>query len=245
VAAPVAPALDAERAAQGRALLTDAEGRRTLTEFESTQLLELYGLPVSRQRLARSSADAAAAARDLRFPVAVKVISADLPHKSDVGGVVLGLADAAAVAAAGQQVLTAVAANAPSAVVEGLLVQEMAPRGIELICGLHRDPLFGAMVTVGLGGVLTEIHADVALRRAPVSEADALAAIRSLSGGRLTTSSRGLPTDQLEPLAGVLTALSALAAELPEVAEVDLNPVIVSTAGPRIADALVVRATAQ
>jgi acyl-CoA synthetase (NDP forming) len=240
VTGPVPLPVDSGRVARARELLAAAGGRRTLTEFESTELLALYGLPVSRQYVACSPAEAAAAAGDLRFPVAVKVVSADLPHKSDVGGVVLGVPDAASVEAAGQQILAAVAERAPSAAIDGLLVQEMAPRGIELICGLHRDPLFGAMVTVGLGGVLAEIHADVALRRTPVNAPDALSAIRSLSGGRLTTSSRGLPADQLTPLAGVLTALSALAGELPEVAEIDLNPVIVSPAGPRVADALVV-----
>jgi acyl-CoA synthetase (NDP forming) len=240
VTAPSPAPVDAGRAARGRELLASAAGRRTLTEFDSALLLELYGLPVSRQRLAASADQAAEVAAELRFPVAVKVVSMELPHKSDVGGVVLGVQDATGVADAGRQILEAVAANAPTAAVEGLLVQEMAPHGIELLCGLHRDPLFGAMVTVGIGGVLTEIHADVALRRCPVSEADALGAIRSLSGGRLTTSSRGLGVDQLAPLGAVLTGLSALAAELPEVAEIDLNPVIVSAAGPRIADALVV-----
>jgi acyl-CoA synthetase (NDP forming) len=240
VAAGPAAAVDETRVARAREMLR-GPGGRALTEFASKQLLALYGLPVTEERLARTPAEAAAAAAELgRFPVAVKVVSEDLPHKSDVGGVVLGASDARAVESAGEQILRGVARAAPDAAVEGLLVQEMVPSGIELICGVTRDPLFGPMVTVGLGGVLTEIHADVALRRAPFSEEAALAAVRELSGGRLTTSRRGLAADQLPAVAAVLTALSALVTELPEVAEVDLNPVIVTTTGPRIADALVV-----
>lgn len=228
---------DPDRVAAARTAL--GEGR-TLTEAASKKLLGLYGLPVVRESAVTTVEAAVQAAETMAaYPVAVKVLSPDLPHKSDVGGVHLGVADGAGVRHAGEGILAAVAEHRPDARIEGLLVQQMAPSGVELVCGVHRDPIFGPVVTVGLGGLLVEIVADVALRKAPLTVDHARAALAEVAGGRLVSHSRGLTAEQVDAVATIMVTLGDLALELPEVAEIDINPLIVSPSTTLVADALV------
>ncbi|MEW1973852.1 acetate--CoA ligase family protein [Microbacterium profundi] len=236
--------VDKARRVRALAILSEADVSTALTEEQSKSLLSLYEIPVVQERGVASVDDAVAMAEQMAsYPVVVKVLSAELPHKSDVGGVKVGLADADAVRRAGEEILTAVAQHRPDAVIDGLLVQQMAPPGVELVFGAHRDPVFGPTVTVGLGGVLVEVIAEVALRKAPLTIEQARAAITGLSGGRLVSHARGVDRNQVDELAGVLVRVGDLMVEVDQISEIDINPVIVSAAGPLVADALIVRGT--
>jgi acetyltransferase len=140
---------------------------RVLTEHRVKTLLAPFGLPMSEERLATSAADAEAAAPAIGFPVALKVQSPDLPHKTEVGGVRLGLADPAAVVDAYGAIIAAARRHCPDAQIEGVLVQKMAPPGHELVVGMVNDPTFGPVMMVGWGGTMVELVGDVAHRLAP------------------------------------------------------------------------------
>ena len=194
-------------------------------------------------------ADSAAVMRDpddapvgLRFPVALKILSPDLAHKTEVGGVALNIPDAAALRAAARAMEARVRVAAPEAALTGFLVQPMARGLAEAILGFRRDPETGPMVLVGAGGVMAELHRDTALRCAPVTEAEAHAMIAEVKGLMPLAGWRGLPRGDLDALARAIVAVSRLAA-YPAVAEAEINPVIVHAEGQGItvADAWVVR----
>jgi succinyl-CoA synthetase beta subunit len=177
----------------------------------------------------------------------VKIQSAAIAHKTEAGGVRLGIADAAGLQAAFDAVIANAAHHAPGAPIEGVLLEAMAPKGIEMIVGILRDPDFGPVVTVGAGGVTTELFRDIAYRLAPLDEAGATAMIRSLRSAPLLEGFRGMPPADLPALARLVSLLSRLAvAARAQIAELELNPVIVHPAGQgcTIADALLVRAPA-
>lgn len=237
-AARLVPQSAAERAG---ALLAAAEGRM-LTEKSAKAVLAEYGIPVVRDRLVRTPDEAAAAATELGFPVVVKIDSPDIAHKTEAGVVMVGLADADAVQAAGERVLANAAANAPDAQVHGLLVQPMIPAGVELMIGAKRDPLFGQVMVVALGGILVEILGDRVLSTVPVSTAEALSLLDGLKGGRLLDGYRGAPAVDRDALAEIVARVSELLADHGDALEgVDINPLLAS--GDRIVavDALLVR----
>jgi acetyltransferase len=231
---------DETRAAAARALLAEHAGHRTLLESTSKSLLALYGVPVTSERLVHSPDEAVEAAKAIGGPVAIKVMSYDLPHKTEYGAIRLGLRDGPSVKAAYQEMLAEVATKAPDAVSEGVLVQEMVPGRLELTCGLIRDPVFGPMVSLGLGGILVEILAEQVLLRPPFTLADAHRTIGELMGGRLAQGNRGLSVDERIKAAHIMVALANLALELPEVSEVDVNPIRVADDVVCAADALIV-----
>ena len=202
------------------------------TEAGAKAALAAAGLPVLREGVARDPAGAASLAAELGFPVALKIVSPDLPHKSDVGGIALGLADAAAVQAEAAAMLVRVAKAAPAARIEGLLVAPMAGAGTELILGTTTDPVFGPVVMVGLGGIFAEILKDVAVRPAPVGEAEAMEMLRGLKAFPLLDGARGRPKADLAAAARAIADLSHFAAvHAGAIAEVDINPLLVRRAG--------------
>jgi len=217
-------------------------GRRTLSEHESAQCLAAYGIPTVRSlRLAAAQVEAAAGLA-LRFPVAVKVDSPDIAHKTECGAVRLGVADPVALRAATAEVLQAAAAHAPQARIDGVLVQEMAG-GLEVIAGALVDPWFGPVVVFGAGGILAEVAADKAMRFAPFDEATAREMIAETRVARLLDGYRGSPARDLDALAQTLVRLSWLIADHADVVrEIDVNPLFVGAAGQGVvaADALVV-----
>ncbi|MBU1374849.1 MAG: acetate--CoA ligase family protein [Alphaproteobacteria bacterium] len=231
---------DPARTAAARAILAAPHGSDTLMEVDSKALLALYGAPVTREVMCRSADEAVAAATTIGGKVALKVMSYALPHKSDVGGVRLGLSGDDDVRAGYAGLLADVARHAPDAKIEGVLVQEMAPARLEILCGMTRDPVFGPIVAVGLGGVMVEILGQAALLPAPFEAADVKAALEGLLGGRLLSSSRGLQPSELDAIARLAVALGQAALELPEIAEIDVNPVRVANGVALAADALIV-----
>lgn len=199
------------------------ERRTLLTEPEAAAVLSTYGIPQLREAVAATATEAVGAARRLGFPVVLKLCSPDLLHKSDAGGVRVGLSDEGQVRAAFAELQAAAAAAA--ARWAGVLVQEQVAGDVEVIVGARSDPMFGPVVLAGLGGVLAELLEDTALRLAPVSTEAAHRMLRELRGFRLLKGFRGRPGVDCDSLAGLIAAVSRLAVELP-IAELDLNPVI-------------------
>jgi acetate---CoA ligase (ADP-forming) len=215
-----------------------------LCEWQARPLLASYGIAGGEAgMLATSAAEADTAARQLARPVALKVQSADIPHKTEAGGVALHVG-ADAVRERYERVLASAKAYAPQARVDGVLVQPMAPPGREVILGVNRDPTWGPLLMVGLGGVLVEALGDVALSPVPLDRAAARALIGRLKGAQLLGPYRGAPPADTEALIELMVRLSQFAADhADDVSEIDLNPVIVHAEGEGISlvDALIVK----
>jgi acetyltransferase len=230
VLAPAAFDVDRARAAAIVAR-AEGEGRAKLSELEAIELLEAYGIPVAPARLARDADEAAAHAAAIGFPVAMKVVSPQVTHKSDAGGVRIGVASEAEARAAFDGIARVVRERVPGAAIDGVLVQRMARGSRELIAGIVREPLFGPLVMLGLGGIFVEALRDVAFRVAPITPLDARDMMESLRGARLLDALRGLPAVDRDALASVLGRLSQLAMDFPQVEELDVNPLLVVGSG--------------
>jgi acyl-CoA synthetase (NDP forming) len=215
-------------------------GRTLLSEVESKQLLEEAGIPVVTTRLATSREEAVRIAQEIGLPAVLKVISPDVTHKSDVGGVKVGLETADQVSSAYDSIMSSTRAAAPTASIEGVSVQSMAEPGVEVIVGATRDPQFGHVVMFGLGGVLVEMLRDVSMRLVPVEQRDARAMIREIKGLPLLQGYRQYPPCDLDSLEEVILGLSRFLEEHPEVRELDLNPVLCYPKGLVAVDARVV-----
>lgn len=216
------------------------EGRTILTEVEAKAFLSPSGIPIVETRLARTQQEAVQCAKSLGWPVVLKVVSPDIVHKSDIGGVKVGLASASAVARAYKELLQAVRSHAPQARLHGVSVQRMAPPGIEVILGAGKDPQFGHYIMFGLGGIFVEVLRDVAFRLVPLTPRDARQMIREIRGFPLLEGRRGQPPADLDSLEQALLGLSAFLEQHPEVKEVDLNPVFAYPHGCLAVDARVV-----
>ncbi|PYM15727.1 MAG: CoA-binding protein [Candidatus Rokuibacteriota bacterium] len=217
--------------------------RRVLCEYEATPVLAAYDIARPAEELAHDPDGAVAAAARIGFPVALKVQSAQIPHKSDAGALALGLTSADAVRAAYARVAERARGAAPEAEIRGVLVQAMAPAGREMILGVTRDPHWGLMLMVGLGGIHVEVLRDVALSPVPMTEADARRLLRRLDAVAILDGVRGQRPADVAALVAVMARLSRLAAEHGErIAEIDLNPVIVHEVGRGVSvvDALIV-----
>ena len=219
-------------------LLGDARG--TLTERQAKRVLAVYGVPVAPDRLACSVDEAVAAAAGFGYPVALKIESPAIAHKTEAGGVRLKLADEASLRSAYAEVI----ANAKKLTsdIAGVLVQPMAQPGVEVIFGARVDPVAGAVVLVGLGGVMVELLRDTVLAIAPVSIEEAHAMLARLKGYRLLTGFRGSAPVDLDALADAMVRISELAADLPDrLSEIDVNPIIARADGVIAVDALISR----
>jgi acyl-CoA synthetase (NDP forming) len=216
-----------------------------LDEVQSLALLRHAGIPVVAHRLVESAAAAEAAAAALGFPAVLKIVSPDITHKTDIGGVALGLDSATAVGRAFAAVTMRVAARQPGARIKGCLVAPMAPSGVETILGVQWDPVFGPVVMLGLGGIFVEVLKDVTFRLAPFDEAEARRMIGELRGAAVLAGWRGRPPADIAALAQALAALSRFAAaQGPTLRSLDINPLLVLPAGQGVLalDAVVVPA---
>jgi acyl-CoA synthetase (NDP forming) len=233
-----ADSIDTERAARARTILSAVPGSPFLLESTAKDLLSLYGIPVPRETVCFNEEAAVRAARSIGGTLVVKALSYDLPHKSDAGGVVLGIRTEDQVRAAYREVA---ALESDTVTIDGVLVQEMMSARLELAVGLQRDAVYGPVVAVGLGGALIEILANPQLLHAPFSYQQARDAVAGIADGRILHATRGLNDAQLDLLASTLTGIGQLALELPEVESVDINPILVGKTGLCAVDALVVR----
>ena len=215
----------------------------TGTEDEAKRLLAAAGVPVLPERLVRSAQEAAAAADELGYPVALKVVSPNVLHKTDVGGVELGVADAAGARAAFEAIHERVRAATSGTRIDGVLVTPMAPPGVDVIVGSHRDPVFGPVLMFGLGGIFVEVLDDVALALAPIDEPAAHRMIASIKGHPLLLGARGSEPGDTDALARTIAAVSRFAAvNRHSVESVEINPLRVFPSGVAALDAVIVAA---
>ena len=221
-----------------------AAAGRVLTEVEAKALLARYGVPRPQEMLVTTVGEAVKAAARIGGPVALKIQSADITHKTEAGGIVLGVLGETAVREAYERVLASTKRAYPEASVQGILVQAMAPPGREIILGITRDSTFGPMLMVGLGGIHVEVLRDIAFTPVPIGEQEALALLNQLKGAALLGSIRGTPPADCAALAKLIAKLSGFAADHADlIEEVDLNPVIVHPQGQglTVVDALIVK----
>jgi acetyltransferase len=230
-AADPAPPPDEARAARGRRALWTAHPGGWLAPEAVDDLLEAYGIRAARARVVRSPEEAAELQAAWGVPVAVKLVSDTLTHKSDVGGVVLGVDGPGAAASAYRAIARNVAAAGHDGAMAGALVQEQAGEGVDMLVGAVCDPVFGPLVVAGLGGVQAELWRDRSLALAPVGRAESLAMLARLRSARLLAGWRGAPPADVSALGDVITRVGRLAADQPALAELDLNPVRVMPEG--------------
>lgn len=211
-----------------------------LLEPQAIQILNQYNIRYPDHGLAHDAEEAVQIAERLGYPVVLKIVSPDAPHKSDVGGVVVGLEDAAAVRQGFNQVLERVQAHLPGARIEGVLVCRQAPAGLEVIVGALDDVTFGPTVMFGLGGIFAEVLKDVSFRIAPLERRDAKEMLRETRGYPLLTGARSQAPLDVEALIDLLLRVSQLVTDRGDIKELDLNPVRVFERGLLVLDARLV-----
>jgi len=214
--------------------------RKSLLETEAKIVCKEYGIPVTRFELAESEEQAAKFADTIGYPVVEKIVSPDIIHKSDVGGVMVNLQNAKEARDAYKQILNNVKKHDAKARIVGILVQEMAPASTEVIVGSIKDPQFGPAVMFGLGGVFVEVLKDVTFRIAPITEEDAYEMIEGVKAYPLLKGYRGSPPADMKAIVGILLATSRLVTEHDEIKELDLNPIMVYEKGAKTVDARII-----
>jgi acyl-CoA synthetase (NDP forming) len=217
-----------------------AAGRSALVETESRDVLSAYGLPVAAYRLAARCEDALESAREIGYPAVLKVVSPDILHKSDAGGVRLDLASERDLEKAFNEIVLSACAYDSEADIWGCLVSRMEDSGLEVIVGMVKDPTFGPTVMFGLGGIFCEVLKDVSFRVGPLTRSEAHRMVGDIKGYQLLCGARGAEPADVDAIVDVLLGISALAEENPDIVEVDLNPLFVFNRGVSIVDARIV-----
>lgn len=220
-----------------------AEGRTVLTAPEGKAITDAYAIPTPAEALAETADEAVALADRIGFPVALKIVSPDIPHKTDAGGVRIGLKSTAEIRGAFTAIVSNAMAYNRDAQILGVQVQQMVPSGTEVLIGAVTDPTFGKIVAFGLGGVLVEVLKDVTFRLAPASKDDALSMLDGIRAAEILRGVRGGAAVDRDALAELVVKVSRLAADFPEIAEVDLNPVFASANGVMAADVRILLTT--
>lgn len=228
--APLTLQHDKDRAAQIIQSCLAADKTR-LGELDGTELLKCYGFSVLPTQLAQNEDEAVKLAEDMAFPVVMKIVSSQILHKSDAGGVVVGLRTREDVKKAFNQIVEAAGQYDPNAVIDGVLVQKMAPPGDETILGMNRYPVFGPLLMFGLGGIYVELFQDVVFRLAPISRNEARRMMHEVRGYKLFTGFRGKAKSDLATVEKALVSLSAMVTNHPEIIEMDINPLLVHGEG--------------
>jgi len=216
------------------------EGRVLLSEIESKELLTDVGITVVETRLAASREEAISIAEKFGLPAVLKIASPEITHKSDAGGVKVGLRTAAQVGEAYDDIMTAAKKSYPGKVISGVSVQKMCPAGIEVIMGMSRDAQFGPVLMFGLGGILIELLQDVSFRIVPLTKRDAREMIREIKSYPVLTGYRGRPAADVSKLEDMLLKISAFMENEQEIQELDLNPVFAYTDAAIAVDARII-----
>jgi len=213
------------------------EGRTVLTEFESKSVLKRAGVPVVETKLAKNQKEAVSISQKIGFPVVLKIVSPDVVHKTDAGGVKLGLENVSEVKKAYNDILTSVRKQIPRAIVHGISVQKMVRPGIEVIIGTSQDPQFGPAIMFGLGGLFVEVLRDVTFRIVPVGRRDAIEMIEETKGYPLLKGYRGKEPVNLSVLVDMILKISDLVEKNQAIKELELNPVFAYKQGALAVDA--------
>jgi len=214
--------------------------RSFLLENEAKAIISTYKIPVTEFAVAKTEEEADKAAERIGFPVVLKILSPDVIHKSDVGGVLVGLKTPEEVRSGYQEILASVKKHKPDARIIGVIVQEFAPAGVEVIVGSMKDPQFGPALMFGLGGIFVEILKDVSFRVAPITEYDAKEMITEIKGYPLLTGARGKEPCDIDALVSILLQVSKLVMEHPEINQLDLNPIFSYPKGAKCVDARII-----
>lgn len=203
-----------------------SEGRLKLYEYEAYEIAKAYSLPVPKAGLARTEDEAIEIAEKIGYPIVLKIISPDIIHKSDVGGVILNIRNLHDVRKGFREIMDNVKRRAPKARIVGILVQQMVPEGLEVIVGATRDPTFGPVVMFGLGGIFVEVIKDVSFRIAPLTKYDAESMLSEIKAAKILEGYRGMKPRDREALVNILLNVSRLMLDLEEIQDVDLNPIM-------------------
>ncbi len=224
---------------QFRDILTRAreQGRTSLPAADARTLCLAYGIPMPEEGLVGSAEDAARVSASLGYPVVMKIESPDILHKSDAGGVVVGVSSTVDAAAAFEQIMANARAYSPNARIDGVQIQQQVPGGLEVLVGAVTDPSFGKLVAFGLGGVLVEVMRDVTFRLAPATIASARSMLDGVRGSAILDGVRGQPGVDREALAGIIESVSRMISDHPEISEIDLNPIFAGPVGATAVDA--------
>jgi len=216
------------------------EERLILTEFESKKFLKQAGIPVIETRLARTPKEAVLFSQKMGVPVALKIASPEIVHKSDSGGVRLSLKNGSEVRAAYREIIDGVQKKYPSASIQGVSVQKMAKPGTEVIVGTSKDPQFGPVIMFGLGGIFVEVLKDVSFRIIPLGKKDALEMIEEIKGYPLLQGYRGKEPVDIPALTEIILKISRVMEENPEIKELELNPILAYKKGALAVDARII-----
>ena len=216
------------------------EKKKNLLETDAKIICKEYGIPVTNFSVARTELEAVRQAEKIGFPVVLKIVSPDVVHKSDVGGVIVSVSNETDVKKSYAQILANVKQHQPHAKIEGVLVQEMAPSSTEIIIGSIKDPQFGPTIMFGLGGIFVEVLKDVTFRIAPIDKDEAREMITEVKAYPLLKGYRNIPPADVGAIIEILLSVSRLVMEHQEIREVDLNPIMVYEKGAKTVDARII-----
>ncbi|MCD6445450.1 acetate--CoA ligase family protein [Candidatus Bathyarchaeota archaeon] len=216
------------------------EGRKFLLEPEAKTICKMYNIPVTDFKVAKNEDEVVKFSREIGFPVVLKIVSPDVIHKSDVGGVIIDLKSEEAVRKAYRQIIENVKKYKPEAKITGILVQEMAPPSTEVIVGSIKDPQFGPALMFGLGGIFVEVLKDVTFRIAPITEDDAREMITEVKAYPLLKGYRNMPPADIDAIIKIILNTSKLVMEHQEIKELDFNPIMVYEKGAKTVDARII-----
>lgn len=213
------------------------ENRKNLTEWEASRILKEYGIPVVKSQVATTKEEGLEVAESLGYPLVLKVLSPDILHKSDLGGVVLNIGDERAFQRAWEEIEENI--RGEEAAIQGMLVQKMARSGLEVIIGVHHDPGFGPVLLFGLGGLFVEVFHDVSLRLIPIQPVDAQEMVEEIRAYPLLNGVRGQGPMDMEFLLEILLKVSRMVKDLPQIKEMDMNPFFLYPSKGLAVDALI------
>jgi acetyl-CoA synthetase (ADP-forming) len=216
------------------------EGRNFLFEHEAKYLLSIYNMPVTKIQIAKSENEAIKAANIIGFPIVLKIVSPQILHKSDAGGVLVNINDEQGIRDSYKKIIKNVKDYNKDAEITGVLVQEMAPKGTEIIVGSTLDPTFGPTLMFGLGGIFVEILKDVSFRVAPITKEDASEMIQEIRAAKILEGARGMPPCHKPTLIDILFKTSKMLMECPEIKELDMNPILAYPDSACIVDARII-----
>jgi acyl-CoA synthetase (NDP forming) len=216
------------------------EGRKFLLEHEAKTVCKEYGVPITELKLANTAEEAAKFSEQIGYPTVLKIVSPDVIHKSDVGGVILNIKSREEAKNAYNKIIQNVKRHKPDAKIDGILIQEMAPASTEVIVGSIKDAQFGPTLMFGFGGIFVEIMKDVSFRIAPITEEDAQEMISEVKAYPILKGYRGQPPADIDTIAKILLDTSRLVMEHQEIKELDLNPVVVYEKGAKTVDARII-----
>ena len=211
--------------------------KRSLLETEAKELLKEYGIPVPDFKLIKSEDEIAGLAKEINFPIVMKIVSPDIIHKTDAGGVKVDIKDEEEAMAAYQGIISKAKKYNKNAKISGVIVYSMVPQGTEIIIGMMKDPHFGPVIMFGLGGIFVEVLKDISFRILPIEERDAGEIINEIKGYKILKGTRGEASKDIKAIKILLMKISKLTMENPEIKEIDLNPVFVFERGLQVVDA--------